>query len=125
MGFREIKNTARRHLHDHMKVPAVYYRTPTATPVLIHVRPHSKREKVGDQSGTSLSYAEVQEVVPSVIFDRAEIDKPVRNALVVISREEGYYVDNVLQPDGVTVTAEVAYATEKDLTGKVLPSELV
>ena len=124
MAFRDIKNTARRHLHDHMKVSATYYRTSTATPVLIHVRPHSVREKVGDQSGTSLSFAERQEVVTTVVFDRSEVDKPLRNALIVISEEEGYIVDNVLHPDGITVTAEVSYADVVDLLGKLVPSAL-
>ena len=124
MAFRDIKNKARRHLHDHMKVPAVYYRTSTATPVLIHVRTHSIREKVGDQSGTSLAFAERHEVVTSVVFDRSEIDDPKRNALVIISKEEGYIVDNLLHPDGITVTAEVIYADDVDLLGKKIPSDL-
>ncbi len=108
-----------------MKVPAVYYETAVADPVIIYVRPHSKRTKSGDQAGTSLSYAEVQEVAPTVIFDRLEVSKPPRNALVVISAEEGYHVDNTMPPDGEFVTAEVVYATDDQLIGKAVPEDLL
>lgn len=111
MAFRDIKRQARRVLHDTLKVPALYFRDDENgnildAPIPVLVRVHTKWEKAGDMAGTNLSYAEVQEINPRIIFMVDEVPAPVRNAVVSIAPGEAYRLDNVLPPDDITVTAE-------------------
>ena len=110
-----------------MGQPASYYADPNqlVAPVLVHVRPHGKRNMTGDLSGTNLSYAENRDRVFTVIFSREEVMSPVRGALVVLSETEGYFVDNVELPDGLTITAEVLVAEVSELAGRVMPENAV
>lgn len=121
-----IREKARRALHNAMKRPASYYVDPKepVAPVLVHVRPHGKKNLTGDLAGTNLSYAENRDRVFSVIFFREEVAAPVRGALILLSATEGYFVDNVELPDGLTVTANVTVADVDDLAGLVLPGDL-
>lgn len=124
MGFREIKERSRRALHNAMKQPAAYYVDPDSTddPFLIHVRPRLKENMTGDLAGTNLSYAQNHDQALKILFWREEVEHPVRGALVVFSAEEGYFVDSVELPDGLTVTAVVTKAGPDDLADRVLPN---
>ena len=124
MGFREIKNEARLALHKELSVPASYYETILATPRLIHVRSHDKFLQQGDLKGTNLNYAEIEDVSPKLIFERAEVENPPRGGLVIISAEEGYRIGQTKPKDGITVTAEVSRLTAAELAGKTLPEDL-
>lgn len=119
-----IREKSRRALHQAMKRPASYYQDPTvdSAPILVHVRPHGKRNLTGDLAGTNLSYAENRDRVFTVLFFREEVAVPKRGALIVLSATEGYFVDNVELPDGLTVTANVTVADAEDLAGRILPS---
>jgi len=79
----------------------------------------------GDLAGTNLSYAQNNDRTFTVLFFRDEVPDPARGALVVLSATEGYFVDNVELPDGLTVTANVTVADATDLVGRTLPGELV
>lgn len=122
-NIQAIREKARRTLHQAMKRPASYYQDPNvaSAPILVHVRPHGKRNMTGDLAGTNLSYAENRDRSFSVIFFREEVDIPKRGALIVLSATEGYFVDNVELPDGLTVTANVTVADADDLAGRILP----
>lgn len=121
-----IREKARRALHKAMKRPASYYADPTLpdAPVLVYVRPHGKKNLTGDLAGTNLSYAENRDRVFTVLFFRDEVPNPPRGALIVLSATEGYFVDNVELPDGLTVTANVTVADADDLAGRTLPGDL-
>lgn len=121
MGLREIKTAARRALHDAMQVPASYYSDPATYVGTIHVRVHTKWTRQGDLKGTNLNYAETEDTVPKLIFDRNEVANPPRGGYVVISDEEGYRIGETQPPDGITITANVAPMTPAELAGKVLP----
>lgn len=124
MGLREIKAKARRDLHNAMKVPAAYYASVLAAPVLINVRVHTKWTEEGDLKGTNLNYAERETTTPRIVFDRAEVANPPRNSMVIITAEEGYRVGQTEPPDGITITAEVSPLSPADLAGKALPGDL-
>lgn len=128
MAFRDIKRRARRALHDTLKVPALYFRDDEDgnildTPTLVHVRVHTKWEKAGDMAGTNLSYAEVQEINPRIIFMVDQVAAPARNAIVSIAVGEAYRLDNVLPPDDITVTAEATRMPVSQTIGLPVPPD--
>lgn len=124
MSLREIKNQARRDLHEGMKVAASYYESSVATPVLVHIRVHTKWLEQGDLKGTNLSYAETEDTSPRIVFDRSEVAAPPRNSFVVISAEEGYMINHTEPPDGITITAVASDMKTAELAGKTLPEDL-
>lgn len=96
-------------------------------PLLIAVRLHGKTSKIGDIAGTNLNFAEQHDRIEKLIFWREELlaaqelDRPTRSAFVVFSADEAYLVDNVLPPDGQTVTAEVTRLDPEDYADKLPP----
>lgn len=111
-GLRDIKRQARRDLHNEMRVPVLYLSTPTATPVPVGARVHSKFRALGDQPGTSLNSAEREEIVPRIIFFRSDLPaEPVRGAIVSVEAGEAYRVDVVLPADDQFVTVRVIQMT--------------
>lgn len=130
MSIDGIRATARKALHDTMARPAMLYLDPALDPTgQITVRPHSRATQVGDLAGANLSYAETHDRETTVVFWRDQLVPytgapgiPPRGALVVLSDEEGYYVDSVRPPDGPRVTAEVTRASASELAGRTLPS---
>lgn len=121
-SFRDLKLRSRRALHEAMKVRAIYYAGPGATPAFIHVRPHTAPKMQGDMKGTNLSYGEIHESPTTVVFDVAEVGKVIpRNSLVIITIDEAFLVDNDLPVYNITTTAEVKPAPPETLIGKLLP----
>lgn len=126
--LRDIKRQARRDLHEHMLVPALYL-VPAAAPgtyeepVNVTVRLHIKFDALGDMKGTNFHYAERQEVTPKIIFMRDQIDKPARHAVISVELGEAYRVDNILPPDDITVAAEVLRLSAAEAAGLPLPDE--
>lgn len=117
--LREIKTRSRAALHEAMQVAALYlvqnpdYVTPVIDPDIprylqtpVNVRVASKWGTLGDMKGTNFHFAEREEVKPKIIFLRSEIAVPVRNAVVSISADEAYRIDNAMPLDGITITAE-------------------
>lgn len=125
MRFREIKDRSRRLLHDFMGQPALYYANPVSGEyVVTKARPHSKRGQIGDLPGTNLNYAEVIDRKEKVVLWREDVPKPTRLALIVFSATEGYWVDSVDPPDGLTISVNVVMAKESELQGLTLPDEV-
>ena len=125
MSFRDIKEAARRALHDFMGQPAIYYADPlTGQPLAITARPHAKSGRIGDLPGTNLNYAEVFDRQERVILWREQVPVPVRGAMVVFSEVEAYWVDTVEPPDGQTVTVNVTRAKQSEIVGLTLPGSI-
>lgn len=130
MSFRALKKKARADLHQRMKVPAFYYvdGDSEGTPKLVHVRVHTKlNREQGDLKGTSFSYAEVEEHIPTVLFWLDELAQqgfePARQGVVMISGTEGYRIDHLRERDLWTQHAEVATLTEHERESYAYPEE--
>tara|TARA_Y100000593_G_scaffold83521_2_gene157513 strand:- start:16189 stop:16578 length:390 start_codon:yes stop_codon:yes gene_type:complete len=129
MSIEALRNEARHALHDTLSVPAkLFLKADLATAYDITVRRHTKPGTVGDLAGTNLNYAETHDEEEKLVFlveEFADIagapGRPTRGSLVVVSATEGYWVENVLPPHGITVKAEVVRANEADLAGKETP----
>jgi hypothetical protein len=111
-----------------MARPASYYRADGTLVGLSHVRVVENPVKTGDLAGTNLSYAEVQEVRIRIILDRTELVAlgvtPARNDIVVLASDRGYVLDNIMPPDGMTVSAEATRMLASELAGKTLPEDI-
>lgn len=106
-----------------MGQPASYYATPLAEPILVKVRPHTKRGVIGDLPGTNLNYAETFDRQERVVFMHDEII-PAAGSLVVLSATEGYWIGTLEPRDGLTITANVTSADPNELVGLTLPEDL-
>lgn len=134
MDWRDTKRQARQQVHDTMRVAALYclknpaFVDETTTPNVceylsesVNVRVHTDWKPLGDLKGTSFHYSEKQETAPRVIFWRDEFDAPIRGAIVSVSEEEMYNIDNVLPSDGPTVTCEVTRVVKRQMAGVPYP----
>ncbi len=115
MSLRDIKKKSRRDLHNKMRVAANYYSNAAASPRLIYVRVHSKVLLQGDLKGTNLNYAQTEELIPRIIFDRLEVLMPPKNSLVVISADEGFKIGPTEPVDGDFVTAQASRMSAAEL----------
>ena len=121
-SFRDIKRSARRDLHQRMQVPALYIVPGSADePLPVTVRLHYDFRALGTVKGTSFSFAELQDVVPRILFMRDELAAPARDAIVSIETGEAYRIDNVHPADDITVTAEVVRMKASDTVGLPVP----
>lgn len=127
MGLREIKDRARRRLHDAMQVGAFYIEDPAApVPVPCTVRVHTKMDALGELKGTSFDYGERHEMIPRLLFLIDEVPEPARGALVTITdpathAQEGYRIDNRYPADGITVSTDVTILTPAERLGLPFP----
>lgn len=119
MSWRDQKREARRIVHDTMRIPAVYHGE-EATPV--NVRLHTKFAAIGDDR--SMGWAEIQVTRPRVVFMLEDGVTPSRGGVVFIRPGEAYFVENVLPPDDITVTAEVTRMTTEQLRKNGFPTGL-
>lgn len=128
MSLADIKATARQALHDFMARPASFYdSTGTLLADPITARKHDAPKVVGDLAGTNLSYAETHERPTTVVLWRSEIASITlrRGCMIIFAEDEGWYVETVLPPDGLTITVEVSEANQTALDGKTLPDGTV
>lgn len=127
MAWRDIKRKMRRDVHTTMGVPAYFLAGRMATPISITIRgPHTKRDvPEGALPGRNMGYAEIQDIQPRLIFDRAELAAKsitlVTNALISIEVGEGYRIANVLPVDDQWVAAEVVLLNDQDANGLPVP----
>jgi hypothetical protein len=82
----------------------------------VNVRVHYTFKALGDMQGTNFHFAQREETMPRIVFLRSEIAAPARSAVVSISSDEAYRVDNTLPPDGLTVTAEALRLSASQIT---------
>lgn len=130
MGLADIKAKARQSLHDFMARPASYYNDGVLLPTPITARRHDAPKVVGDLAGTNLSYAEVHERPTTVVLLRSELDGVSidRGDFVIFEATEGWYIETVMPPDGLTITVEVTpmgSSGSNGLDGKTLPDGTV
>ena len=107
MGWRDIKARARSTVNETFRVPVIYL-VPGASspPVPTHARILSSFKALGDMAGTSYDYAEIEAMTPKVIFWLSDGPRPQRNALVLVSENEGYALGALDPVDGLTQTAD-------------------
>lgn len=120
----DIKLRGRRALHLTMGRPAMYYADGYGDPedyVEIKARYHSNVAMAGDLAGSANQYVQNQDRKEQIIFLREQVSAPRRNALVIFSDDEGYFIENAAAPDGITITADAVKADRSDLVGKYNP----
>lgn len=129
MTWRDVKNQARKTLHQTMQIPAFYFTSlpinSDAEPVEINVRVHSSNKALGDHPGTSYQFAERREGVTALVFLREELmDITLDRAnIIVLTADEAYEIDNVHPTDGITTMADVSRVSASDLVGVPYPGE--
>ena len=117
-NFREIKRKARRVLHQHMRVPAVYV-APNGTATPLHVRDHTKFGTVAPEGAVRSGNGQMverNEMIPSMIVMLDEVPeglKLIRNGVIVFSASEAYTLNNAEAPDDITVKWFVTAITNK------------
>lgn len=99
-GLIEIRQKARRDLHDQAKVPAVYLAYEGATPTPINPRIHDKIQVTGLGQNVLPGLAEYLDDQPRVVFDLVEIPNPEPKAFVFLNGDEGYQVTVSEPPRG-------------------------
>ena len=121
--WREQKREARRVVHDTFRFDALYYATPTASPIGVGVRLQTKFTQIGDDR--SAGWAEMEAIKPRLIFlvEDLTAGQPARNAVVYLQPGEAYFIDNTLPPDDITVTAEVVRVNKTEYTKMGLPKD--
>lgn len=123
MGIDEIRQLSRTALHRGMQRPAFYYDPKTLLPVPCLIRVHTKFEAKGDVQGTSFRFAERKEETPKAIFLRADGIRPQQYAVLMLSAEEGYRINNVDKPYRETVTVALTELPTKELADYLYPSK--
>lgn len=116
--FRELKRKARRDLHAHMEVPALYLLTPASIPLPCTVRIWTKWGALGQLAGRDAGWAELMEAEPKIIFMVDQVPNPRKNALVSIERGEAYRIDHADPADDITVVTKVVRLNPKVDTEK-------
>lgn len=117
--LRDIRRKARTHLHNHMKVRALYVLRDFA-PIPIFCRVHreygANAIEGGARSGIG-SLVDRQEARPSLVFMLSELEaagiRPVRNAIVSVERGEAYRLDNAEAQHNITVRWFVTVITDR------------
>lgn len=114
-GWRDHKRKMRRDVHQHMRVPSLYVVRTGAEPRRVDVRQHTKFQETGP-AGAPQGSPELADITPRIIFSRAEVPSPQRDAVVVVSETEMYRVDHSRPPDDQWITAEVVQLTQAQAT---------
>lgn len=105
--FRELKRRARRQLHETLSEPALYFSRREDTPQAVTVRLHLNFSLLGDLLATRVGFGDVQEMTPRIVFMLAD-GRPARDGYVVTEDMGAFYIDNVQDPDDITMTAMVS-----------------
>ncbi|AET42267.1 hypothetical protein DSS3P1_54 [Ruegeria phage DSS3-P1] len=120
MSFRDLKNRSRLSLHQAMSFPAIYVDLDTLAETACRVRYHDRQQAFGDMAGFDYAPAERVETVPKIIVLASEVSAK-RGGVFSVSATEAYTVENVLPPDGITVTIEVTRMRQSEIDAAVLP----
>ncbi len=120
-SIRDIKRKARGDLHQRAKVAALYIESESAEPVPVTVRVFSRFQALGDLPGTAQHFAEREDILPRVIFMRADLPSPRRNGIISIEAGEAYRLDSAMAADDLTVTWHVAKLDAEDADGLPVP----
>lgn len=127
-SLRDIKNKARLHLHDRMKVEVLHV-TPGSqfgTPVTCRV--HNTVDALGMTSDMSAYKGEMptrQLDSPRLVFLRSELSNVgvelKKDHLIVVSADEAYKLDNADPIDGITVIWNASRLTKNQIEGLPKP----
>lgn len=124
-SIRDIKRKARRDLHQHMQIPALYI-APGAEPVLLHVRVHTKWDATtmdsGSGNGTLVSR---QSIMPKILFMLDEVAaqgaRLTRKGIVSVEAGEAYRLDNDEPEDDISVSYIVTALRKSETEGLPVP----
>jgi len=121
--FRDIVNKARRDLHEHMKVPALYLANASAAPLPVDVRDHTKFVITGQEAGNSAS-AEMSDSTPRILFFIDQLANARHGAIFSFAPGEAYRVERTTPPNGITRFAEVTQLSAAEAAGLPVPAEV-
>jgi hypothetical protein len=107
MSLREIKEQARRDLHNELKVTAYCYRAGSRVFTVADIRVHNDWGALGDVKGTSFVYAERRDTKKQELIFLAEQFQPKNQDVIMVGPEEGYMVDDVDPTYNITIRAGV------------------
>lgn len=114
--IRETIRDARRLLHEHMRISAVYIED--SIEVGINVRVWTESKPLGDLAGNG---ADREEEIPRILFMLDEIESPQRGAIVSVAEGVAYKVDRLQPKDDISVTAFVTRLPESATVGLPVP----
>jgi len=117
---RDILEKARRDLHEHLKVPALYIAYAGATPVPVDVRDHTRFTETGALGGSS-GHAEMVDVVPRLLFFLNQLPNARSGAIFSIAPGEAYRVERTTPRNWLTRFAEVTPLSAADAAGLPVP----
>jgi hypothetical protein len=124
--LREIKRAARRHLHEAMKVAAIYIPPVSGSPVPIFVRVHSKSQAV-EMDGRDDRMAARIVPTPMLLFMRQELsDAGVTlksRGTVSVEPGEAYKLELAEPVDDITVKWIVTQLSEREAEGLPVPDD--
>ena len=124
MSFRDIKRNARRDLHDHLQIPAIYIPTAEHAGIEITCRLHTKFDLLALDAGPT-GLASRREMKPKIIFMRDEmLTKGItlkRLGVVSIEPGEAFLLENADAPDDITVSFFVTQLSATDAAGLPVP----
>lgn len=122
MSIRDLRDRARKQLHDTLSVPALYYpldRDAETIGTSCTVRVHRKQASFGDMTGFDYDPAERVEIVPEIVCLAAEVN-PLRGGVFSLAADEVYQVETVFPRDGITITAQVSRRSAAQIAADTL-----
>lgn len=123
--WRDTLRAAKAVVHQTMRVRACYLLPGAATGRRVWVRPRFRRADAGpDGEGVALMH----DTAMRILFDRAEVSVPARNAVVLIGEAEAYQIEAAHPPYLGYVEADVARLRPDEaasLWGTALPEDFL
>ena len=116
--WRDTKARAKATVHRTFEYPAVYLTHAAGTPVPCNVRVHSK-VSVTQNEFTWPQTSGFLEIDPRIIFDEAEVPKPLPKAYVILSQTEIYRIGTPAPFKDGYAAAEVLRLADPDLSAFV------
>ena len=104
-----------------MQVPALFL-VGAADPLPVNVRIHTKFEELGGSQAPAYS-AKAEAAVPTIIFHRAQVDRPARGGVISVQVGEAYRIDRILPPDDEFVSAHVVRLSASETVGLPVPED--
>jgi hypothetical protein len=124
-SFRDIKRSARRVLHETMKIPAYLFATSNAEPISIFVRRSVETVDGKAFAGGQPGLAQMVDAVPTLLFMRSELaERGVdlkRNMIITLDEGEGYNLDLALPIDDITVSWRTTRLSAREMDGLPYP----
>ena len=127
-SIRDIKRKARRDLHARMRVAALYIAGPGETPVLLHVRIHTKWDAASMDAGTGNgTMVSRQSIMPKILFMLDEVAEEGarlrKKGVISIEPGEAYRLDNDEPRDDISVSWIVSALRKEEAEGLPVPGD--